>query len=420
MRMTKLNNGLTIVSQHNEQASSTMLCYWVKAGGHYESQHPYGTAHFLEHMLFKGTSLRTKEQISTDIELYGGRLGAATGTDRTRYVAYTPYDKWKQGVALLTDMMFHSTLPDDEIILEKKIVLEEIHRASDSPRDHGARTMMRLLRAMHPERASNLGTEETVSGLTRDDLRQFHDHYYRPSNIVLAATGHVQHNELVNYVSTLDIPEQPSVATELGKLQPYALSGEVVHISRDIRQAQLHWGMYGPDTYNDTKYAGIVALHILGSGQASRLWRDVRGDKGLAYDVSASIHPMISEGFITGFVATDPLQVGQVKAIIAAQLDRIRQEPLTALELERAQSAVTGRHLIAQDSTEAINANLAVQQLYGLNTDARYFAERIHGVTADEVLAFAQTYLAPERMLYVQVSREADMSVTSGSSLPAS
>jgi predicted Zn-dependent peptidase len=410
MRKTILANGLTIVSEHHEQASSTLLCYWVRAGGHYEENYPYGIAHFLEHMLFKGTSSRTKDQIPIDVENCGGRISAATGTDRTRYYAHMPYDKWKEGIGLLTDMVFHSVLPEKEIELEKKVVLEEIHRARDNPREYGSRTLYRLLRAMQPERASNLGTEESVSGLTRDDLLKFHEQFYGAGNIVLAATGHVRHDELVEYVKGLGIPEprRISPATMLGKLQPYELGSRVIHEARDIRQAQLHWGLYGPDAYDDAKYAGIIAMHLLGGGQASRLWRQVRGEKGLAYEVWATLSPMVSEGFISGYVGTDPLRVEESKAIIVSEMERMRQERITEAELERAQNAITGRHLIAQDRPEAINANIAAQHLYGLNTDPRHFAERIRGVTSDEVLSFAQSYLCPDRMLYVQVGREAN------------
>ncbi|WP_158606479.1 M16 family metallopeptidase [Paenibacillus ginsengarvi] len=408
MQKTVLANGLTVVSEHQEQASSTLLCYWVRAGGHYEDRYPYGIAHLLEHMLFKGTTTRTKEQISYDIENYGGHLGAGTSTDRTRYYAYTPYDRWQDGVKLLSDMLFQSVFPEEELTLEKKVVLEEIHRSRDNPRELGGRTLTRQLRAEHPERASNLGTEESVTSITRDDLLRFHGEFYGAGNIVLAATGHVKHEELVDLLNGLNIPAGERPTHRLEKLQTCELGGRLIHEARDIRQAQLYWGLYGPDSFEESKYAGFVAMHLLGGGQASRLWRNVRGEKGLAYEVWATISPMVSEGFITGFVATDPLRLGEVKSIIAGELERMRRERVTAEELERAQNAITGRHLIAQDKPEAINANMAARYLYDLNTDPRYFAERIRAVSGDSILEFAETYLDPARMLYVQVSREAD------------
>src|SRR5690606_8189416 len=123
---TVLANGLTVITENNDSAISTLLTYWVKAGGHHEIDHPYGTAHFLEHMLFKGTNARTKEEISEQMDECGGRLNGGTTTDSTRYYTYTPFDKWREGLEILTDMVFHSTFPEHEIEMEKKVVLEEI------------------------------------------------------------------------------------------------------------------------------------------------------------------------------------------------------------------------------------------------------------------------------------------------------
>ncbi|WP_282937719.1 pitrilysin family protein [Paenibacillus sp. RC67] len=406
MQKTTLANGLTIVSKHNEQAVSTLLCFWVRAGGHYEKQYPYGIAHFLEHMLFKGTKERSKEQITNDIENYGGRMNAATSVDRTRYYAYVPFDKWKQGVELLTDMVFHSVFPEEELQLEKKVVMEEIKRAHDNPRDYGSRTLMRMLRAMHPERAGNLGTEDTLTSITREDLVQYHKHYYQASNIVLVATGNIQHDELVEYVGSLDIPGAGPFSETLDKLQPYQLGGRVIHESRDIRQAHLHWGMYGPSSYDNDKYAGYVAMHLLGSGHGSRLKRRIREEMGLAYEVWAAISPMVSEGFITGYVGTDPLRLEDAKAVILEEMDRMHHERITDEELERAQNAIIGRHMISQDQAESVNSRLASEQLYQINPDPHYFASQIRSVTAEDVMTFARNYLLKEQMLFVQVSRE--------------
>ncbi len=117
LEKTVLSNGLTIITDHNEKAVSTFICYWVKAGGYHEADYPYGIAHFLEHMMFKGTTARAKERMNEMVEECGGRRGAATSTDRTKYFIYTPYEEWKQGVELLTDMVFHSTFPAEEIAL---------------------------------------------------------------------------------------------------------------------------------------------------------------------------------------------------------------------------------------------------------------------------------------------------------------
>lgn len=408
LEKTVLSNGLTVITDHNEKAVSTLICYWVKAGGHYESGYPYGIAHFLEHMMFKGTTTRTKERINESVEECGGRRNAATGNDRTKYFIYTPYDEWKQGVELLTDMVFHSTFPEEEIAKEKKVVIEEIKRAEDNPREHGRRELMRMLSGMHPERASILGTEVSVSSITRGDLFRFHRQFYKPDNIVLVVTGHIDHAALVPFLEALAIPraaEEPAPPV-LEKLRFCPLDGRTVHIARDIRQAQLHWGMYGPDLESEARYAGYVGLHVLGGGSASRLRKLIRGDRGLAYDVGASLSPRSSEGFITGYVGADPQRIDEVRAIIIAELNRLKAEPLQDDELFRAKKSITGQYLIAEDYPEAINSRLASKHMYREAVDPETFVDRIRAVNAEDVIQFAETYLNTAEMLFVQVNRE--------------
>lgn len=408
LEKTVLSNGLTVITDHNEKAVSTLLCYWVKAGGHYEAGYPYGIAHFLEHMMFKGTTTRTKIRINELVEECGGRLNAATSSDRTKYFIYTPFDEWKQGVELLTDMVFHSTFADEEIAKEKNVVIEEIKRAKDNPREHGRRELLRMLSGMHPERAGVIGTESTVSSITRSDLLRFHNQFYHPDNIVLVVTGHIDHTALVQLLESLSIPKPsehlPPVVLEKLRLCP--LDSRTLHIARDIRQTQLHWGMYGPDIESEAKYAGFVALHVLGGGSASRLRKRIRGDRGLAYEVGASLSPRISEGFITGYVGTDPQRSDEVRDIIIAELNRLKAEPLQDDELFRAKKSITGRYLIAEDYPEAINSRLASKHMYQDAIDPDNFAERIRAVQPDDVLNFAETYLNLDQMLFVQVSRE--------------
>ncbi|WP_379217586.1 M16 family metallopeptidase [Paenibacillus sp. GCM10012303] len=408
MEKTVLSNGLTVITDHNEKAVSTLICYWVKAGGHYESGYPYGIAHFLEHMLFKGTTTRTKERMNELVEECGGRRSAATSNDRTKYFIYTPYDEWKQGVELLTDMVFHSTFPEDEIAKEKNVVIEEIKRAEDYPREYGRRELLRMLSGMHPERASRLGTEATVSSITRSDLLRFHNQFYQPGNIVLVVTGHIDHAALVQVLESLSIPKpsEPIPPVVLEKLRPCPLDGRTLHIARDIRQTQLHWGMYGPDIESGDKYAGFIALHVLGGGSASRLRKRIRGDRGLAYDVGASLSPWISEGFITGYVGTDPQRTAEARSIIMEELNRLKVEPLQDDELFRAKKSITGRYLIAEDYPEAVNSRLAIKHLYQEEADPDSFVTRIRGVQADDVLNFAKTYLNTDKMLFVQINRE--------------
>ncbi|RKN79246.1 M16 family metallopeptidase [Paenibacillus ginsengarvi] len=378
------------------------MCCWVKAGSHHEKSYPYGIAHFLEHMKFKGTVSRTKERISNEVSEIGGRWGAATYPEWTRYYVHTPYDEWKQGVELLTDIVFRSTFPEREIALEKTVVVQEIRRAKDKPSDYGNRLLLRHLRGMHPERASNLGSESSVTSITREDLIRFNTEYYQPSNVVLVVTGHIDHSKLVNYLESLSFPNESDIQpSSLEKLLHCKLDGRIIHIERNIHQAQLHWGMYGPDRESLDRYAGYVAVRLL----QSRIAKEIRTDRGLAYSVSVILNTMYSEGFISGYVGTDPGQIDESKKIILTELHRLRVEAVPADELSRTKKSIIGRFLIDEDHPEALNARLASEHIFGLTPDPLGFADRIRSVEARDVLLFAEAYFQESNMLFIQISK---------------
>ncbi|CAG7648561.1 putative zinc protease [Paenibacillus solanacearum] len=404
MNKTVLSNGLTVITEHQEKAVSTMICYWVKAGGHYESNYPHGIAHFLEHMKFKGTGLRSKERIMEEVSEIGGRLNASTSSEWTRYYLYTPYDEWQHGAEFLTDIVFGSMFPEQEITIEKSVVIEEIKRAEDHPQMYGSRELLRMLRGMHPERAGNLGTESSVTSITREDLIRFNREYYQPHNIVLVVTGHIGHDKLTAYLEALVPPAEHSLRpSPLEKLKHSKLDGRTVYIERDIRQAQLHWGMYGPDRESDDRFAGYVAVRLL----QSRLTKEIRIERGLAYAVAAEISTLYSEGTIAGYAAAALDRIDEVKRIIIDECLRLKNEIVPEDELFRAKKSITGRHLIAEDQRESVNARLASEHIFGASLEPVEFVERILEVGADEVKRFAQTYFHENGMLFVQVSKEA-------------
>jgi predicted Zn-dependent peptidase len=401
---TVLDNGLTLITENNEHAVSTLLCYWVKAGGHYEAEHPYGTAHFLEHMMFKGTAQRTKYEIAEEMDEIGGRFNGATGGDQTHYHILTPYDQWKKGLDLLTDMVFHSVLPEHEISLERKVILEEIKRAEDNVEMFGGRMLFRRLRVLNPERASNLGTPESVSAMTRADLIRFKEQYYSPDNITLVVTGRIHHQELVEYVQTLAIPAFSSVAVNLEGLTESPLRGETIEVSRVMKQAHLHWGMYGPRANSVDVGIGHVIAALIGGCYSSRLKKLIRQDNGLAYTVNAGVSPMPTEGFIYGFVAVDPANIAEVKRIIVEQLELLKEELVSEQELQKVKKSLVGKYLISEDNMTSRNARLAYEHHQGVSSELADYVDNIEQVTVEAIQQFACRYFGEDKMVFIQLS----------------
>jgi predicted Zn-dependent peptidase len=394
-----LGNGLTVITEHNEAAVSTYLSFYVRAGGHYETDFPYGIAHFLEHMMFMGTTVRTKEQIRDEMDDCGGQMNAVTYPDHTRYYTTTPYYQWKKGADILSDMLFRSIFPEEELQRERRVVLEEIKRAQDDPMKYGGRLLMEKLRANHPERAGSLGTPETVSAIMRDDLLNYKDRYYHPGNMTLTVTGNIVHEELVDFLQTVTPSNEKKAADALAPLQPCVLTGETIHVPKDIKQAHLHWGMYGPCSDSSERAVSQLAVKIL----SSRLKKIIRGKKGVSYSVGASTSTMLSEGFILGFAGTDPGKVDEAKATVIGELNRLREEDVSEEELARMKNSLVGSYFIAQDNSGSRNWRLAYRNMYGVDVSPERFMREIGQLESEAVREFAGRYFDSKRMLFVQV-----------------
>lgn len=401
---TVLMNGFTIITHENPNNYSTMLSYWVKAGGNHEKGFPYGIAHFTEHMLFKGTSVRTKDDINEQIDEIGGDFNAATWSDKTRYYTVVPYDQWKVGIDVLSDMMFYSTFPANEIETEKGVVCEEIKRSSDSPTDHGYRLLMDKMKERQPERQSVLGTMDSVKRITRDDLFRFTSTFYVPSNMVLVATGNIRHEELVAYVSQLIPASDQRVNAELPEIEETVLSGETMHVQREIAQAHLRWGVYAPTIRDDDRVVMNVIGTLLGGSMSSRLFKKIREERGLAYTASAGYTGNAQEGFLVGYVGTDVNHVEEVQSIILDELERLKQEPVGDKELHKVHQSIVGTLFRSLDKHEVINHYLAIENMYGVTFDPEKEARKVRQVRAEDIIRVANQYFGRDRILFVELS----------------
>jgi predicted Zn-dependent peptidase len=400
---TVLSNGLTIISQHNEKSVSTLLNFWVKAGGHYEKGFPYGIAHFLEHMMFKGTKNRHRDEIIESIDEIGGRFNASTFVDKTHFYTTVPYDMWETGVTILADMIFHSTFPIEEMEKEKKVVLEEIKRSQDDPSGYASRLLLETLRSNHPERASVLGTPESVSSITRDDLLRFVATYYQPHNLVFVATGNIHHEALVTLLEQATPAKQGSTIFE--QPLPFAARsvGGTVTIKRDIKQAHIRWGIPGPNALHEEFFTAEVISHVLGGGMSSRFFKKIREEKGLAYATSAGYLANADEGFMLGYAGVNHANITEVKMLIIDELESLKTQMVTDKELNRVKNANIGHFLISQDDKEQINLNLAVEHMMKISGDPYSYAKGIRAVTAEDINKYANKYFHPTKIQFVEV-----------------
>lgn len=406
-KQTKLENGLTIITKHNENDNSVMLNYWVKVGGNNEKDYPYGIAHFLEHNMFKGTKKRSKNEIKEELEGVGGILNASTGSNVTNYHTIVPYTKWENGIEVLSDMMFNSVFPEEEVEKEKKVVLEEIKRSKDNFASYGFRVMIKEIFENHPERQSVLGNAESVSSITRENLVKFVDEFYQPENMVFVATGNVDHEKVVEKIEKL-IPKKSKVVKPLKtELKMKEFNSQTVNITKDTSQAHLMFGLYGPTSKDkEETYICEILSGILGGGMTSRLFKSIREEKGLAYSVNASFTNSNDYGLMCGYVGTSPENVEQVKELIKEEFEYLKDHLVEEKELTKVKNMMSGRYLISNDSKQVQNSLLAYNYFFEEEDDPKKYAEELNKVTPEKIKEVANKYFSKDKFLFVQITPE--------------
>ena len=358
--ITKLDNGLTVVTDHMAHLESAALGVWIKAGSRNEKEDQHGIAHLLEHMAFKGTEKRSALQIAQEIENVGGELNAATSVETTAYYARVLKPEVGHAADILYDILANSVFHDDELHREKHVILQEIGAALDTPDDlvfdhfqsaafGGNQAIGRPI----------LGTPETVKGFSSGQIRDYlNDHYHGP-NMVLCAAGAVDHDALVRQAEETyaQFPDSPTDAASPAKY----IGGES-RLEDDHQEAQIVLGFEGRAYHVRDFYASQLLATILGGGMSSRLFQEIRERHGLCYSISAFHWGFSDTGIFGIHAATGPEDLEELSALLLTELlrsaDTIMQE-----ELDRARAQIRSGLLMAMESPAARAGQIARQIL---------------------------------------------------------
>lgn len=360
---TTLDNGVRIVTQNIAFMHTVTTGIWVANGTRHESPEDNGVAHFIEHMLFKGTQRRSAHQITREIDSMGGILNAFTGHEYVCYYAKVLAKFLPRAADLLADIFLNSTFPLDEIERERKVVLQEIKMRDDSPEEyihdrfhqnfwHGQQLGMPVL-----------GSEETVAALTRTSILSHKDSRYRPQDIIIAAAGSVQHDELVAILAPLfsgissQWQSQPSDATPLA-------DKKINLIERDMEQALVCLGTRSLRYDHQDRYALFLLTTILGGGMSSRLFQEVREKKGLAYSVYSYIISHADTGAMVVYAGTEKEHCREVIDIAQRELSRLVAEEVPQDELNAAREQLKGKTLMSLESSDSLMTRLAKNEIY--------------------------------------------------------
>ncbi len=386
VEITRLRNGLSVLTQTMPHLESVALGIWVKAGARDEMTQENGVAHFLEHMAFKGTKRRRAKDIAEEIESAGGEINAATGMETTTYYARTLKSDWPLAMDILADIFTSSTLEEEEMERERDVILQEIAASKDQPDDLVFELAQSASYGNHPLGRSILGTEELVRTMTREQMLAWRERNYWASRMVVCGVGNVDHKEFVAEAERHfgHLPQG-----HLPQRQPPHFGADAMTEQKPLDQTHLVVSFPAPNYRDPRVYQLQVLASILGGGMSSRLFQEVREKRGLCYSVFAFGTTYEDTGQLGVYAATSPDHTPELIAVTAAVMHSMMDE-ITPKELERAKVQLKASIVMNLESASSRADQIARQYLaFGEVPDIKTLVAKIEAVTVDQVRELA-------------------------------
>ncbi len=392
IQLHTLSNGFRVVTETMPGLKSASVGIWVCAGGRHERVEQNGIAHFLEHMAFKGTKTRTPLQIAEAIEDVGGYINAYTSREMTAYYVRLLEDDVPLGVDVIADILLNPVFDPSEIEVERGVILQEIGQTLDTPDDI---IFDWLQEAAYPDQALGrtiLGPSERVSSFGKEDLAGFVGEHYGPNQMILSAAGAVDHESIVRQVEAL-FGHLPAVApTSL--IQPARFGGGERREVKQLEQVHFALGLESPDYRDPAIYTAQVYSSIMGGGMSSRLFQEVRENRGLCYSIFAQTGAYEDTGLTTIYAGTSADQIGELATVTMDQLKRAVDD-ISDVEVERACVQMKAGLLMGLESPSNRAERLArLMSIWGRIPTLEETIALIDDVTTAKVRGFAETSVA--------------------------
>jgi predicted Zn-dependent peptidase len=383
-----LGSGLRLVTESMPHVRSVTVGVWLTRGSRHEADAESGVAHFVEHMLFKGTTSRSAQVIAQTIDSIGGQLDAFTAKEYASYYIKVLDDHLPLALDLLSDLVMRPAFAQPDIDREQSVILEEIKMVEDAPDDLVHEVFAQQFWSRHPLGRPILGTPDTVGSFDASRLRRYFDRTYLAPNLIIAAAGHLDHAALKDLVETAfaDLP----AGTPADADEPPAVTPGLVVRHKDIEQSHLCLGSPAYPQAHDDRHALYVLNTILGGSMSSRLFQHIREDRGLAYAVFSNLTSYRDAGVITVYAGCAVEKVSEIIDLTLAELRGLREEPVAADELQRAKDHLKGSLMLSLENTSSRMSQLARQQIYfGRHFSLDELLQSIDDVSAEDVLRVA-------------------------------
>jgi predicted Zn-dependent peptidase len=399
VRYSEPAGGLRVISESVPSVRSVALGLWVRTGSRDEAPEEAGVSHFLEHLLFKGTERHSAIEISELFDGMGAATNAATSKESTQLHARLLDEHTEEAFRLLAEMLIAPSMPPEEVDSEREVVLEEIAMYEDEPQDRVHDVLAKAVHGDHPLGRRVLGTAEVIGSIPVPEIARYHHARYTGPNIVVAAAGHLDHEEIVELARVhLGAPagERNELPAE-GEANGFA--PRFMFQPKDTEQYHICFGGPGIARADERRFSLAVLDAIFGASTSSRLFREVREKRGLAYAVGSYTEQYADTGMVAMYVGTRGDNVRESCEIIGRELGSLRDRGVTAEELERAKEHVKGRMVLSLEATSTRMTRLARSILFEvplLSLDE--MLERVEQVTEDDVAALAAEFYDPERL----------------------
>jgi predicted Zn-dependent peptidase len=341
---------------------SVSIGVWLARGSRHEPQEKSGIAHFVEHMLFKGTATRSAEDIAQTIDSIGGQMDAFTAKEYASYYIKVLDEHLPLAVDVLSDIVMNPAFTAEDIEREKKVVLEEIKMVEDTPDDLVHELFTENFWANHPLGRPILGTKETVEGLNQDALRHYFSTVYTAPNLIVAAVGNITHDEVKALVSKA-FNRLPTTTEPITEAPPRVVPRIVIR-NKELEQSHVCLGTASYRQDHADRYSSYVMNTVLGGSMSSRLFQNVREKRGLAYAVFSGLSAYRDAGSVTIYAGCANDAVSELIDVVIAEVRRIRDEAMPESELRRAKDHLKGSLMLNLESTSSRMSHLARQEIY--------------------------------------------------------
>src|ERR1700723_1913594 len=396
IRRQVLPHGLTVITEQMEHIRSASMGIWLETGSRDETPQVNGISHFIEHMVFKGTQSRSAKRIAREVDAIGGNLDAFTGKECICFNLKVLDEHVPTALDVLSDLVLNPVFNNDDIMRERGVILEEIKMDEDNPDYLVHEIFTQNFWKDHPLGKPILGTKETVKRFERDAVLETYTHRFAPGNIIVAAAGHLDHDQFVDLVVKHFEHLKPA-KNGFHSSAPKIVPRIVLRNKKALEQVQLCIGVPSHPIAHEKRHAGYILNTLLGGGMSSRLFQNIRERQGLAYSIYSDLNPYRDTGCMAVYAGTSRESAIKVVECVVEEFRNLKTTPVPAEELRRSKDQLKGSLMLSLESSSARMSNLARQEMYfDRFYDLDELIAKIEAVTVEDLTSLANEFFNTE------------------------